>query len=138
MENIKSSLKKWHQFVETKNHKILDELLASDVIFHSPIVWTPQEGQWITKAYLIAASEVLGAENSDFTYISEVINKNKCILEFTTLIDGISINGVDMIEINNEGKIICFKVMIRPLKAVNKIHEKMGEMLEKLTFQKGK
>jgi hypothetical protein len=126
------SLKNWHTFLDTKNPKILDELLANEVIFYSPVVWTPQEGKQITKLYLMAALEVFGGENSNFKYVSQIIDNKQFILEFVTLIDGITVNGVDMIEVNDEGKIISFKVMIRPLKAINKVHEKMGEMLEKL------
>jgi hypothetical protein len=135
---MNSSLKNWHQFMETRNPKILDELLANEVVFYSPIVWSPQEGKQITKLYLIAALKVFGGENTNFTYVRQVIENNQFILEFTTIIDGITVNGVDMIEVNDEGKIISFKVMVRPLKAINKVHEKMGEMLEKLKLQKGK
>ncbi|MDO9274509.1 MAG: hypothetical protein Q7T92_03050 [Lutibacter sp.] len=128
---MNATLKNWHQFIETRNPKILDELLANEVIFYSPIVWVAQEGKQITKLYLMAALEVFGGENADFTYVKQVIDNNQFILEFTTIIDGITVNGVDMIEVNEEGKIISFKVMVRPLKAINKVHEKMGEMLEK-------
>ena len=123
--------------METRNPKILDELLANEVIFYSPIVWAPQEGKQITKLYLMAALEVFGGENANFTYVKQVIDNNQFILEFNTIIDGITVNGVDMIELNEKGKIISFKVMVRPLKAINKVHEKMGEMLEKLKHQKG-
>lgn len=129
---MNASLKNWHTFLETRNPKILDELLADEVIFYSPIVWAPQEGKQITKIYLMAALEVFGSENSDFKYVKQVIDNKQIILEFITLIDGVTVNGADMIELNDEGKIISFKVMIRPLKAINKVHEKMGEMLEKL------
>lgn len=132
-----ATLKNWHTFLETRTPKILVELLSNDVIFYSPIVWAPQEGKQITILYLMAALEVFGGENSNFTYVKQVIDKNNFFLEFTTMIDGITVNGIDMIEVNDEGKIISFKVMIRPLKAINKVHEKMGEMLEKLKLQKG-
>ncbi|HCE54872.1 MAG TPA: hypothetical protein DER05_07640 [Lutibacter sp.] len=135
---MNASLKNWHQFLETKNPKILDELLSDEVIFYSPIVWAPQEGKQITKLYLMAALEVFGGENADFKYVNQVIDNNQFILEFTTIIDGVTVNGVDMIAVNDEGKIISFKVMVRPLKAITKVHEKMGEMLEKLKHQKGK
>ena len=131
-------LKNWHTFLDTKNPKILDELLANEVIFYSPIVWKPQEGKQITKLYLMAAMEVFGGENANFTYVKQVVDNNQFILEFNTIIDGITVNGVDMIELNDDGKIISFKVMVRPLKDINKVHEKMGEMLEKLKHQKGK
>ncbi|MDF1517776.1 MAG: nuclear transport factor 2 family protein [Lutibacter sp.] len=130
------SLKNWHTFLDTKNPKILDELLADEVIFYSPIVWAPQEGKQITKLYLMAALEVFGGENADFRYVNQVVANKQFILEFVTLIDGITVNGVDMIELNADGKIISFKVMVRPLKAINKVHEKMGEMLEKLKNKK--
>lgn len=135
---MNTSLKNWHTFLETGNPKILDELLANEVIFYSPIVWTPQEGKQITKLYLMAALEVFGGENADFKYVNQVVDNNQFILEFITLIDGVTVNGVDMIELNDDGKIISFKVMVRPLKAINKVHEKMGEMLEKLKNQQGK
>jgi len=135
---MNTSLKNWHTFLDTKNPKILDELLANEVIFYSPIVWTPQEGKQITKLYLMAAMEVFSGENADFRYVKQVVDNNQFILEFTTLIDGVTVNGVDMIELNDDGKIISFKVMVRPLKAINKVHEKMGEMLEKLKHQQGK
>ena len=51
------------------------------------------------------------------------------MLEFETEIDGILVNGVDIIKWNNDGKIVEFKVMLRPLKAINLIHERMGAML---------
>lgn len=130
-------LKNWHTFLETRNPKILDELLANEVIFYSPIVWAPQEGKPITKLYLMAALEVFGGENSNFNYVKQVIDNKQFILEFVTMIDGVTVNGVDMIAVNDDGKIISFKVMVRPLKAINKVHEKMGEMLEKLKHQKG-
>ena len=133
---MNASLKNWHQFMDTRNPKILDQLLANEVIFYSPIVWAPQEGKQITKLYLMAALEVFGGENANFTYVKQVIDNNQFILEFNTIIDGITVNGVDMIEVNDDGKIISFKVMVRPLKAINKVHEKMGEMLEKLKLNK--
>ncbi|PKP39666.1 MAG: hypothetical protein CVT98_00935 [Bacteroidetes bacterium HGW-Bacteroidetes-15] len=131
---MNASLKNWHTFLETRNPKILDELLSDEVFFYSPIVWTPQEGKQMTKLYLMAAMEVFGGENSNFRYVKQVIDNNQFILEFVTFIDGVTVNGVDMIEVNDDGKIISFKVMVRPLKAINKVHEKMGEMLEKLKY----
>lgn len=133
---MNTPLKNWHTFLDTKNPKLLDELLSDEVIFYSPIVWAPQEGNQITKLYLMAALEVFGGENSNFRYVKQVIDNNQFILEFVTLIDGVTVNGVDMIEVNDDGKIISFKVMVRPLKAINKVHEKMGEMLEKFKNQK--
>lgn len=120
---------KWHQVVEEKNPKLLSEILADDVTFHSPVVHSPQQGKKITQLYLTAALYVFLP--GGFKYVREVENENHSLLEFELKLDGITINGIDMISWNEEGKIIDFKVMIRPLKAVNLIHQKMGEMLSK-------
>ena len=130
-----STLAKWHTFVQSPKAEILNEILAEDVVFHSPVVWTPQRGKMITITYLMAAAQVFIA-GGGFRYIREVANDQHVILEFETEVEGITINGVDMMELNGEGKIHSFKVMVRPLKAVNKIHEKMAEMLEKSAMNK--
>ena len=103
-------------------------MLAEDVVFHSPVVHTPQIGKAITTKYLTAALCVFF--NDSFRYVREVIGERDGVLEFETEIDGILINGVDLIKWNDDGKIIEFKVMIRPLKAINLIHQKMGEILQ--------
>ena len=129
-------LSKWHEFIQTPREELLDEILAEDVIFYSPVVWTPQRGKMITKLYLMAAAQVFSKSNSGFTYLREVVAGKQIILEFEVEIEGITINGVDMIELNETGKITSFKVMVRPLKAVNKLHEKMMEMLQQFGFSK--
>jgi hypothetical protein len=129
---MEKALEKWHLFTTSKDPKYLDELLADDVVFYSPIEHAPQKGKWITTGYLMSAMMILGADKSKFTYVKEVMNTKDAILEFTAEIDGISINGVDMISVNEAGKLNVFKVMIRPLKAVNLIHEKMGEILKEM------
>ena len=118
----------WHQIVVTNDLIKLDEILSNDVVFYSPVVHTPQIGKVITKQYLTAAFYVLF--NSSFKYVREVVNENNAVLEFTVEIDGILVNGVDMITWDKDEKIIEFKVMIRPLKAINLIHQKMAAMLE--------
>lgn len=123
-----SALRKWHQIVQTRNNSSLDELLADDVVFHSPVVHTPQIGRAITTMYLTAALYVFG--NESFRYVREVIGENDAVLEFETEVDGIIVNGVDMIRWNDEDEIVEFKVMVRPLKAINIIHLRMGEMLK--------
>lgn len=120
----------WHKAVESRNPQLLDDLLADNVVFHSPVVHTPQPGRQITKLYLTAAMHVLG--NAGFRYLREVVGERDAVLEFTTELDGIVINGVDMIRWNDEGRIVDFKVMVRPLKAVNLLHQKMGQMLQSL------
>ena len=108
----------------------LDALLADDVVFQSPVVHSPQKGKAITKIYLTAAMEVLG--NDNFRYVGEWYGDTSAVLEFETEIDGIKINGIDMIAWNDAGQISNFKVMVRPLKAINKLHEMMGALLSKM------
>lgn len=121
------ALETWHQTVQTRDASALDSLLAENVIFYSPVVHTPQTGKAITTMYLTAALQVFG--NESFRYVREVVGERDAVLEFETEIDGIIVNGVDMIKWNADGKIVEFKVMVRPLKAINLIHQKMAEML---------
>lgn len=127
-----SVLERWHDIVKTGDNKALSSLLADDVVFHSPVVHSPQNGKPITTMYLTAALFVLG--KGDFHYVREVEGERDAVLEFEAVVDGITINGVDLIRWNDDGQIIDFKVMVRPLKAVNMLHQKMGEMLQ--SFQK--
>ena len=121
----------------------LDELLAEDVVFYSPVVYTPQKGKDITKMYLMAAGGVFGEgakdemsdsnkSQSNFKYIKEIIGEKSALLEFETEMDGVYVNGVDVISWNEEGKITEFKVIVRPLQAVNMLHQKMQAMLESM------
>ena len=135
---IKENIKKWHDHIKGEFPGGFDEFLADDVIFYSPIVFSPQKGKDLTTLYLMAAGNTFGGDQSkdgtlqesSFKYTNEVLDGNQAILEFETQIDGKYVNGVDIITFNDEGKISEFKVMIRPLQAVNIIHEKMQEMLK--------
>jgi hypothetical protein len=117
----------WHSLAKHRDPHGLDDLLADDVVFHSPVVHTPQVGKAITKKYLTAALQVF--INATFRYVREVKGARDAVLEFQVDLDGITVNGVDMIKWNDSGRITEFKVMLRPLKAVNLIHQKMGAML---------
>jgi len=123
-----ATIEAWHDFVKTKNSSAFYEVLADDVSFHSPVVHTPQHGKAITLAYLEAAHDVLSG--GDFSYARELVGERDAILEFNADIKGVQVNGVDMISWNDEGKITEFKVMIRPLKAVNMIHQEMAARLQ--------
>ena len=118
----------WHQLVASRNARGISALLADNVVFHSPVVHTPQVGKAVTTQYLTAAFHVFF--NASFEYVREVIGPRDAVLEFQVTIDGIAVNGVDMIKWDDEGKVVEFKVMIRPLKAINLIHQKMAEMLQ--------
>jgi ketosteroid isomerase-like protein len=125
---ITDALARWHQVVADRDARGLDALLADDVVFHSPVVHTPQRGKAITKHYLTAALHVFG--NDSFRYVRELSGGNDAVLEFQVEIDGIQVNGVDMIRCDDDGRIVDFKVMIRPLKAVHLIHQQMATLLE--------
>lgn len=122
-----NTLSTWHALVESRNAKGLNALLAENVVFHSPVVHTPQVGKTITAQYLGAAFHVFF--NETFKYIREITGPNDAALEFEVEIDGILVNGIDMLKWNDEGQIVEFKVLIRPLKAINLIHQKMAAML---------
>ena len=123
-----SPLADWHQIVREGNGSGVAALLADDVVFHSPVVHTPQVGKRITTHYLMAAVQVFF--NPSFRYVREVVGERDAVLEFETVIDGITVNGVDMMAWNDDGLVTSFKVMVRPLKAIQLIHEKMGAMLQ--------
>ncbi len=122
-------LKEWHDVIDAGSKPdALAEILHEDAVFHSPVVHTPQEGRAIVTAYLSAAGMTLG--NDSFEYLREVVDGNTAVLEFQTEMEGIKVNGVDIITFDDDGKIIDFKVMVRPLKAINKVWEMMGRQLE--------
>jgi hypothetical protein len=125
---MNNPLEIWHQAIKERNTNHLSTILADDVVLHSPIVHSLIEGKKMVTFYLMAAFHTF--VTPEFTYVRELADDSNAILEFTTEIDGIFVNGVDMISWNEEGKIVDFKVMVRPLKAINLIHEKMKMMLE--------
>ncbi|GAB4480451.1 MAG: nuclear transport factor 2 family protein [Erythrobacter tepidarius] len=129
-----ANLARWHAYMESVGDAAaLSALIADDCVFHSPVVHTPQAGKPIVMAYLIAAAQVLG--NDSFRYVRELVDGEEMMLEFVTEIDGIVINGVDIIRWSPEGKITDFKVMVRPLKAINKVWELMAAQLAKAKGQ---
>lgn len=117
----------WHDMVRRGDFAGLRQLLADDCVFHSPVVHTPQRGKDLTAGYLAAAMQVLG--NGNFRYVRQVVAERDAVLEFEAELDGIHINGVDLIHWSDEGRITDFKVMVRPLKAVNLLHQKMAAAL---------
>ena len=125
-----NTLALWHEMLHTRDLARIDEVLAEDCVFLSPIVHTPQRGRELTRMYLTAALNVF---NESFQYIKEVVSAQHAVLEFTCEVDGILVNGVDIMTFDDAGKIIEFKVMVRPLKAVNLLHAKMRGMLEQMS-----
>jgi hypothetical protein len=118
----------WHRLVLERNPRGLETLLDADAVFVSPIVHAPQRGRRIATAYLTAAFQVFF--NPTFRYVREIVGPTDAMLEFETEIDGVLVNGVDIIKWNEAGRIVEFKVMLRPLKAINLIHQRMAAMLQ--------
>ncbi len=121
------ALASWHAMVKSRDPAALDAVLADDVVFHSPVVHTPQQGRAITRRYLAAALQVF--INDSFRYRREFVSDTGAALEFTVEIDGLEVNGVDILTWNADGRITEFKVMLRPLQAVRLIHAQMGALL---------
>jgi SnoaL-like domain len=125
-----TALAGWHAYLKSHDHAALWALLHPDAVFESPVVHAPQRGREITIKYLASAGKVLGGPG--FKYLGEWRSDNGAILEFENEIEGVRINGVDMITFSGDGSLIThFKVMVRPLKAINLVHRLMGEQLAK-------
>jgi hypothetical protein len=143
---IEHVIEKWHDYLRSREPDRLDELLDDDVVFYSPIVFTPQRGKAITALYLSAAAQTFPGDRPDgptgsesdaggggsFRYTKTVMAGDTAVLEFETTIQSKYVNGVDIIRCNPEGRIIEFRVMIRPLQAVELVHRQMAAMLERM------
>ena len=144
MAIIDDVIERWHRHLRGDLPGGLDDLLHPDVVFYSPIVYTPQEGRDITKLYLTAAGQTLpgdagagsgdgaGSSGGGFRYTKKVLAGDTAVLEFETTVGGKYVNGVDIIRCDDDGKIVEFRVMIRPLQAVNLVHEQMRAALERM------
>jgi len=124
-------LRRWHDVVASRDATHLPALIAEDAVFRSPAVHTPQEGCDLVTAYLSGAFVVLGPELS---YTDEWVREHDAVLRFTTVVDGLQVEGIDLIRWDDDGQIVDFTVMIRPFKALQAV---MGRMLEELTRQPG-
>ncbi len=140
---IEEVIGRWHAFLRGELSGGLDELLDDDVVFYSPIVFTPQRGKQVTSLYLQAAGQTFGGDDSTtrapaessearFRYTKTVMSGDTAVLEFETTMAGKYVNGVDIIRCNDAGRIVEFRVMIRPLQAVNLVHQQMAAMLERM------
>lgn len=130
MSAASEGLERWHVYMDgTREPAALRAMLAEDAVFHSPVVHTPQAGRDKVFAYLHAADQVFSG--TEFRYVREIVDGSEAVLEFTAEIEGIHVNGIDMIRWNDAGLISDFKVLVRPMKAMNKLWDKMAAMLEK-------
>jgi SnoaL-like protein len=120
-------IERWRETAKARDPAGLEALLAEDVVFLSPVVHAPQRGKAITTQYLAAAFAVLGG--ADFRYVGQWLGERAAVLEFVTSIDGIEVNGVDIIGWNADGRIDSFKVMVRPLKAIEIVRQRMAAAL---------
>lgn len=136
-------IERWHAYLRGELAGGLDDLLDDDVVFYSPIVFTPQRGKAITMLYLQAAGQTLpgeksapddggGSSSGGFRYTKQVLAGDTAVLEFETTVEGKYVNGVDIIRVNDADRIVEFRVMIRPLQAVNLVHQQMAKMLESM------
>jgi len=123
-----NTLEIWHRILETQKMEDLNNLLADDAVFHSPVMYTPQVGKALVVQYLSAAFHLFSQYS--FTYVREIVSGNEALLEFEAEIDGLYVNGVDVITWNDEGEITDFKVMLRPLKAILLVQKKMRAQLQ--------
>lgn len=145
---IHDTIDRWHAYLRGDEPNGLDDLLDDDVVFYSPIVYKPQAGKALTAMYLAAAKQTLpGSKPPDgdtgstgggsaFRYTKQVLADDTAVLEFETSIEGTYVNGVDIIRIDDTGRIVEFRVMIRPLQAINLVHRQMGEALEATSKQR--
>ncbi len=144
-EPIHACIDSWHQHLRGELEGGLDAILHEDCVFISPIVFTPQKGRELTKLYLAAAGGTIGGGNKSpderaaekeagggFRYVTEILQGHHAMLDFETTMAGKYVNGVDIITCDDASMITEFKVMIRPLQAINLVHEQMKAMLEKL------
>lgn len=128
--NGRRGLINWHRVIEGgSGPQALAAIIREDAVFHSPVVHSPQRGRALVVAYLAAAGQTLG--NASFRYVRELVDGENALLEFETEMDGIHVNGIDLIRFDADGLIADFKVMVRPLKAVNKVWEQMAAQLER-------
>lgn len=124
-----TGLSRWHDVVTSRDPETLADMVAEDAVFLSPAVFKAQEGKHLVVAYLTAALKVLG---EDFSYNGEWVHEREVILEFSARLDDLEIFGIDRITFDDDGAITAFTVMVRPMKALNALVQKMGEELSAL------
>ncbi len=126
MPELPAALRSWHAVVESRDPALLDDLLADDVVFRSPAVFTPQQGKAVTAHYLSSALAVLGPS---LRYVGEWHDQTSAVLEFEAELDGVYVQGVDMLRWNDDGRLVSFTVMVRPLRGLQKLMELMAQQL---------
>ncbi len=126
MADLPLAVRRWHAVVESGDLALLDDLLAEDVAFRSPAVFRPQEGKALTTMYLAGALKVLGPT---LRYVSEWHAPGSAVLEFEADLEGVFVQGVDLMRWNSDGRLTSFTVLVRPLRGLEKLMELMQREL---------
>ncbi|WP_160287418.1 nuclear transport factor 2 family protein [Pseudomonas knackmussii] len=122
-----ASLQRWHAMVERKDLSKLPELLAPNAVFRSPMAHTPYPGVPVVSMILNTVLQVF----EDFTYHRELATADglSVVLEFSAQVGGKQLKGIDMIRFDEQGKIVEFEVMVRPMSGLQALGEEMGRRL---------
>jgi hypothetical protein len=118
----------WHEAVLKNDLTSFEALVTDDAIFESPALHSPQVGKAMVSMYLRGALLVLN--NGSFRYVEEWISERSAVLEFEAIVDGLRVNGVDIIRWNDEERVTSFKVMVRPYKGLTALMAAMKKLLE--------
>lgn len=110
---------------------MLRDLLEPDAVFYSPVLHKPAQGRDMVAMYLAGAMQVLGV-GTDFRYLRQVASGDTAVLEFESVVDGLTVNGVDIIRFNDAERITEFKVMLRPLSATMAVKQRMAALLAEM------
>jgi SnoaL-like domain len=121
-----ATVQAWHAVVQSRDPALLDDLLADDVVFRSPAAFAPKPGKDLTVRFLSSAIEVLGPS---LRYVAEWYDQSSAVLEFEAELDGMYVHGVDILRWNDDGKLISFTVMVRPMSGLQKLVEQMQPQL---------
>lgn len=128
LEITKQAITRWHEMLETRDMSILNELLADNVVFRSPVAFQPYPGKQVV--FFILTNVIQVFEN--FTYHREFLSEdgNNVVLEFSANVGDKKLKGIDMIQFNDEGQIIDFEVMIRPKSGLKALAVEMGQRIQ--------
>nr|MBP8207875.1 nuclear transport factor 2 family protein [Acinetobacter sp.] len=127
VQQTKASIKRWHEMLDTKDMSILNELLAEDVVFRSPVAFNPYSGKQVV--FFILTNVIQVFEN--FTYHREFYTEDglSVVLEFSANVNEKKLKGIDMIRFNENGQIVDFEVMIRPKSGLEALAVQMGQRM---------
>ena len=128
LQITQTAITRWHEMLETRDMSILNELLADDVVFRSPVAFHPYPGKQVV--FFILTNVIQVFEN--FSYHREFLSEdgNNVVLEFSANVGDKKLKGIDMIQFNDEGQIIDFEVMIRPKSGLEALAIEMGQRIQ--------